>query len=170
LLSNSDHEEVKVAGIGAPTPDAIRLRGRFETTVEDRHSRELFFPQSRDVRSRSCFDGVVGVPSLGLSLVLATDSQALDDLLVAVCVATLQIVQEAAAPIHHHQQAAPGRVIFLVELEMLRQLRDSLAQYGDLYFGRTAIFRVYPVLFNDRRFFYATQGHLGLFLFSSQCL
>src|SRR5580704_7215083 len=45
----------------------------------------------------------------------------------------LQIVQQAAALAHQHQQSTPRSVILRVCLEMLSQVANALAQYRNLH-------------------------------------
>ena len=70
---------------------------------------------------------------------LLADSKFLDDVFIALCVVLFQIVEQAATLADHHEQTAPGGMVFLVALEVLRQLSDSLTQYGNLYFRAARI-------------------------------
>ncbi len=72
---------------------------------------------------------------------LLADAQFLNDGLVTVGVVRLQVVQQATPLADHHEKAAPGGVILLVALEMIRQFADPLAEDGNLHF-RTASVRI----------------------------
>jgi len=63
----------------------------------------------------------------------------MDDVFITLCIVRFQIVQQASALADHHQQTAPGGMVFLVAFEVLRQLSDSLTQYGNLYFRAARI-------------------------------
>src|SRR5579859_1859848 len=70
---------------------------------------------------------------------LFADAKFLDDVFITLCVVRFQIVQQAAALADHHQKTPPGGVVLLMALEVLRQLSDSLTQYGNLYFRAARI-------------------------------
>src|SRR5215469_17256658 len=58
---------------------------------------------------------------------LLADAEFLDDALVTLGIVLLQIVQQATPLADQHKQAAPRPVVFLVRLEVLRQLTNALA-------------------------------------------
>ncbi len=58
---------------------------------------------------------------------LLADAEFLNDLLVALGVVFLKVVEQTPPLAHHHQKPAPRRVVFLVRFEMLRQLANALA-------------------------------------------
>src|SRR5271165_6885226 len=70
---------------------------------------------------------------------LLADPQLSDHFAVAVRIVRLQVVEQAAALAHKHEQAAAGGMIFLMRLEVLGQLADPLAQNRDLDFRGTSI-------------------------------
>ena len=72
-------------------------------------------------------------PVFASRTVLAADSKTLDESPVALWIAIFQIFQQLATPRDHRQQTTPGVMIFLVRLEMLSQLQNTLAQKGNLY-------------------------------------
>src|SRR5581483_8451905 len=55
---------------------------------------------------------------------LAADSQTLDDLLIALLVPVLDVVEKPAAQAHHLEQAAPRMVVVLVQLEVFGEPID----------------------------------------------
>jgi len=65
---------------------------------------------------------------------LLAQAKTFNNLAVPIRVATVQIVQQAAALIDHHDQTAPGCMVFNVGLEVRRQVADPLAQKCYLYF------------------------------------
>jgi hypothetical protein len=68
--------------------------------------------------------------------------------LVTADVLALQIFEQAAALTDHHQQPAAGAVVFLVGLQMFRQMVDPLREQRDLDIGRAGVFNVQFKLFN----------------------
>ena len=62
-----------------------------------------------------------------------------DDALVTVGIVLFQVVEQATTLADQHEQAAARAVVFLVRLEVLRQLTDALAQQCDLNFGATGV-------------------------------
>ena len=70
---------------------------------------------------------------------LFTDAKFLDDVFITLSIVRFKIVQQAAALADHHQKTAPGGMVFLVALEVLRQLSDALTQNGNLYFRAARI-------------------------------
>jgi len=69
--------------------------------------------------------------------------------LVSFHVLRFEIVQEAPSLAHQFQQTPPGVVIFLVYLEVFRQVTDSFGQEGHLDFGRAGVRVVTPIPFDD---------------------
>ena len=65
---------------------------------------------------------------------LFADSQFGNHFAISLDVVPSQVIEQAAALADNLQQAAPGRMIFLVCLEMLGQVRDSFAQNCNLNF------------------------------------
>ncbi len=85
---------------------------------------------------------------MGLSPVLVTEPQFLNDRAVRVDIRTPQIVQKSATLAYHLQEAAATVVIFAVLAEMIREVIDALGQNRDLNSGRTGVAFVRPVFFN----------------------
>src|ERR1700679_1897205 len=71
--------------------------------------------------------------------ILLADAQLADDFAIAVGVVLLQVIEQAAALAHQHQQTAAGAVVLLVRLEVLGQLADALAQDRNLYLRAAGI-------------------------------
>jgi hypothetical protein len=59
---------------------------------------------------------------------LFTNAELLDDLLVTVQVFPLEIIQQFPTLADHPEQAAPGMMIVLVTLEMIRERIDLAAE------------------------------------------
>ena len=70
---------------------------------------------------------------------LLTQTQLSNDRTVAVDVLLGQIVKQASALTDHHQKAAAGVVVVLVNTQVLGQLVDSGGQNSDLDLGRTGV-------------------------------
>jgi len=66
-------------------------------------------------------------------LVLTTQAETIDDLVIALNIYALEVVQKTPALRDHLEQAAPRMVIFLVRLEMLGQLVNALAEQRNLH-------------------------------------
>src|SRR5215469_524860 len=75
---------------------------------------------------------------------LLADSEFADHVAVAVRIVRLQVIQQAAALAHQHQQTAPGSMVLDVGLEMLGQFANPLTQDRNLDFGGTGIRIVRP--------------------------
>src|SRR5262245_17786634 len=63
---------------------------------------------------------------------LLPQTESLDDALVALKVASAQIVEHAPTLAHELEQATTGMMVALVRLEVLRQIRDPIGQERDL--------------------------------------
>ena len=86
---------------------------------------------------------------------LLADSEFADYVPIAVRIVRLQVIQQAAALAHQHQETAPGSVILFVCLEMLGQLANPLTQNRNLDFRRTGIRIVCAEAFNQGCFLLA---------------
>ena len=63
--------------------------------------------------------------------------------LVAIVGDALEVVEQLAAAGHQHEEAAAGRVIFEVRLEMVGQLVDPLGEERDLHIRAAGILLVH---------------------------
>ena len=66
---------------------------------------------------------------------LPSEAQTIHDLVVALNIRSLQVIEQTASLRDHFQQAAPRMIIFLVRLEMLGQFVNSLAEKRHLHLG-----------------------------------
>src|SRR5215470_5046524 len=82
--------------------------------------------------------------------VLAAQSKALNQLLVAGIVLALEIIEQAPPLPDHDKKAAARMEILLVRLQMLGQIVDALAEDGDLHLRRACIVGFLSVLLDDR--------------------
>ena len=89
------------------------------------------------------------LPEAGIPELLA-DAEFGDNALVTLGIVFLKVVQQAAALADQHEKPAARAVVFLVRLEVLRQLSNPFAKQGDLDFWASGIARMRPVLVNDR--------------------
>src|SRR6187402_2487399 len=80
---------------------------------------------------------------------LLTQTQLLDQTVVALDVLLLEVREQAAALVDHHQQAAARMVILVVALEVLGQVADALGEDRDLDFGGTGVALGLGVAGND---------------------
>jgi hypothetical protein len=70
---------------------------------------------------------------------LTTDAQALNQVLVPFRITAFQVFQKAAPSCDHRQQSPAGMMILAVQLEMILELQNTLAQDGYLYLWRTGV-------------------------------
>lgn|SRR5215475_6642287 len=77
------------------------------------------------------------------------DAEFLNNVLVSLGVVGLKVIEQATPLAHHHQKAAPGSVVLLMGLEVLRQLANTFAQDGDLYFRTSSVGRVRAIPANN---------------------
>jgi hypothetical protein len=71
-----------------------------------------------------------------------TELQLLGDLLIAVDVRVVEIIQKTAALADHHEQPTAGAVIFFVGLQMSRKMIDAFGKQSDLHVRGSGIFLV----------------------------
>ena len=64
---------------------------------------------------------------------LLAQAKAFHNLAIPIRVTAIKIVQQAAALVDHHDQTAPGCMVFHVRLEMRGQVVDPLAQKRNLH-------------------------------------
>jgi hypothetical protein len=67
-------------------------------------------------------------------------------------VVLLQVIEQTTAPAHHHEKSAARAMVFLVRLEMFRQLTDAFAQQRDLNFRTAGIGSVRAIRVNNGLF------------------
>src|ERR1051326_8720604 len=70
---------------------------------------------------------------------LLADAEFGNDALVALGIVFLEVVEQATALADQHEKPAARAVIFLVRLEVLRQLANAFAQQRDLDFRASGI-------------------------------
>src|SRR5690606_16002211 len=92
----------------------------------------------------------------------AAQTQARDQVDIALLVLALEIVQQLAALCDHHQKATARVVVLLVGLEMLGQRRDARAEDCHLNLGRTGVAFLGGVFAHDAGFFFDGDRHRGL--------
>src|SRR5579863_8921104 len=81
---------------------------------------------------------------------LLAQAKTINNLAVPNRVAAVQIVQQTAALVNHHDQPATRRMVLCVELEVRIQIVDPFAQKSDLHFRRSRVFYMSTVLFDQR--------------------
>src|SRR5271165_5672527 len=84
---------------------------------------------------------------------LLADAKFLNDGFVALGIRLPEVIEQAATLAHHHEKAAPGGMVLLMRLEMLRQFTNPRTQDRDLNFRRAGVGRVSAVLVNQGGFF-----------------
>ncbi len=80
---------------------------------------------------------------------LLTDAQFRNDVLIALGVVFLEVIEQATPLADQHEETAPGSVVFLMRLKVLRQLGNSLAKDRDLDFRASGIGRVRAIAVDD---------------------
>src|SRR5262249_54460113 len=92
---------------------------------------------------------------------LTAQPKALNELLIALIVCALQIVEQAAALANHDEQAATGMEVLFMGLQMVRQVLDALAQYRDLHLRRTGVTLFAGIFLDERLFALGRNRHRG---------
>src|SRR4030095_10200046 len=82
---------------------------------------------------------------------LLPETEALDELVVALRALAPEVLQQPPPPPDHLQQSAPRMVVLGVGLEVLGQVRDAGRQERDLDLRRARVGVVGPVVFDDVR-------------------
>ena len=77
-----------------------------------------------------------GLPAPGH---LTADAQTLNQVLVPFRITAFQVFQQAPPARYHRQQSPAGMMVFAMQLEMILQLQNALAQDCYLDFWRTGI-------------------------------
>src|SRR5713101_6539760 len=80
---------------------------------------------------------------------LLAQAKTVNNLAVPIRVAAVEIVQQTTALVDHHDQSAPGCVVFHMGLEMRGQIIDPLTEKRDLHFGRACVLDMCPELFDQ---------------------
>ena len=83
---------------------------------------------------------------------LFADSELSDHILIAVNIIASQVIEQTTPLAYDFQQAPSGAVVFLVCLEVFREIRDALAKNGNLDFRRTRVRSVDTMLCDDASF------------------
>ena len=77
------------------------------------------------------------------------DTKALNKSLIALRTTAAQVTEQTTATLHHQQQTSARMMIFLMRLEVLRQLGNPSAQDSNLNFWRAGIRLMDPELRNN---------------------
>lgn len=110
-----------------------------------------------------------GLTAPNCGMILAADTQSLDEIPVSGFVLALGIVQKPAALCNKLEQAAAGMIVFLVGFEMLGKRRDPACQNRDLNFRRTGVAFLGRELLHQALLFFNCYRHRGLlFRFMAQ--
>src|ERR1700752_3270284 len=80
---------------------------------------------------------------------LLADAELPDDSLIPLGIVFLEVVQQATPLADQHEKSAARAVVFLVRLEVLRQLANPFAEQSDLYFRASGVARMRAVLVNE---------------------
>ena len=99
--------------------------------------------------SRCCFETLKPRHLETLPFRLLADAEFRDDRLIPLGIVFLQVVEQATPLADQHEKAAARTVVFLVRLEVLRQLANALAQQRDLDFRAAGIAWMRAVLVDE---------------------
>ena len=83
---------------------------------------------------------------------LLADAEFRNDGFVALGIVFLEVVEQATPLADQHEKTAARAVVFLVRLEVLRQLANTFAEQRDLNFGTAGVGRVRAMQVNDGSF------------------
>jgi hypothetical protein len=111
------------------------------------------------VKMSDTADGVVasGLPS---------QAQGFDNGPVALNILVFDIIQESAAPADQHQQPSSGMVIFGVNLEVFRQIGNTVSNEADLHFRGAGVAFMKFILVDELFLVFGFKNH---FLYASCC-
>jgi hypothetical protein len=84
-----------------------------------------------------------------LDRALLPETQPGDDASIAIHIAFLQVIQQSPPLADKLQEPPAGMVIFLVHLEMLRQILDAGTEEGNLHFRGTGVSLMELVALDD---------------------
>jgi hypothetical protein len=80
---------------------------------------------------------------------LLANAELTDHGLITLGIVFLEVVEQAASLAHQHEKSAARAVVFLVRLEVLRQLANAFAKQSDLNFWASGVACVGSVLVNE---------------------
>jgi len=86
------------------------------------------------------------LPSALEWLLLFPEAQTFDYVPITLNIIFLDVIEQPSPLPDEFQKTAPGMMIFLMRLEMLRQIFNSCAQKSNLYFRGPGILFVQPVV------------------------
>jgi hypothetical protein len=122
-------------------------RDGFPEMAEGKVSRFQRFKVSKV--SRCYFETLKPCHPETLPLRLLADAEFRDDRLIPLGIVFLQVVEQATPLADQHEKAAARAVVFLVRLEVLRQLANPFAEQRDLDFRTASIARMRAVLVDE---------------------
>src|SRR5262245_24193160 len=96
---------------------------------------------------------------MGVDGWLLAKPQVLDQLLVALEVLALEVIEQTPAQADHAQETAPRVVVLGVRLQVLGEMSDALGEERDLNLGRPGIAFVLPVFLDRLAFAYGGDWH-----------
>ena len=88
----------------------------------------------------------------GTAQKLLADAEFRNDGFIALGIVFLEVVQQAPSLADQHEKAAARAVVFLVRLEVVRQLANAFTDDGDLDLGTPRVSRVRLILVNNGSF------------------
>lgn len=97
---------------------------------------------------------------------LSSQPQFLDNGPVTLYILFFDIIEQTTTLAHQHQQAAAGMMILFVNLEVIRQIGDPVAQKADLHFRRSGVAVMLFEPFNEVFFVLCCQYHWFLLSFT----
>jgi hypothetical protein len=117
-----------------------------------RHTRQVFLPP-RIKKHTEGFSPPMRRPLWNLS----SQPQILNYFPVTIKIVLHQVIEQGASLPDQLQKAAARVMIFFVNFEMLRELKNPRRQYGNLYFRRTCVPFVLLKFYDDFLFLFRVQ-------------
>lgn len=105
-------------------------------------------PQMGNEKRTSRLTGV-SAEKIPLAGRLSAQAQTFEQALIFVEVVALDVVKQLSASTGHCDQAAATMEVLAVRPEVIREVVDPLGQQSNLYFGRTGVLVVTPVIGDD---------------------
>src|SRR5215212_5939333 len=90
---------------------------------------------------------------------LAAQTELADERAIPLQVLLLEVVQEAPAAAHQHQEAAAGVMVVLVLAQVVGEVVDATGEHRDLDLGRSRVPLVLPEAGGELRLLLGGQSH-----------
>ena len=85
----------------------------------------------------------------GFKVCLLTEAEGLDDSTITIDIVVVEILQQLTALTYKHRQRTGGVVVLVILLQVLCQVRDAIAEKGDLCLCGTCVGSAIAILTDD---------------------